>query len=126
MALDLAYDKGIPFQHHFPYSSSAGNSPPCNKKWDDFGDERVLLKHYCFVFDNDNIKREIRKSGPVIALMPVYQDFLSYFRGVYKPHPDAKKLKGYQAVEIVGWGESNNTPFWMIKNSWGEEWGDAG
>lgn len=46
------------------------------------------------------------------------------FTGVYK-HVSGKFIGGH-AIRILGWGIENNTPYWMVANSWNSEWGDKG
>lgn len=29
-------------------------------------------------------------------------------------------------MKIIGWGEENGIPYWLIVNSWNEYWGEKG
>lgn len=44
--------------------------------------------------------------------------------GVYK-HVQGNVLGGH-AIRILGWGVENDTPYWLIANSWNSDWGDNG
>ncbi|KAJ8944112.1 hypothetical protein NQ318_013294 [Aromia moschata] len=35
-------------------------------------------------------------------------------------------LAGGHAVKIIGWGTENDTPYWLVANSWNSDWGDEG
>ena len=62
--------------------------------------------------------------GPVEGSFTVYADFPTYKSGVYQ-HVTGDALGGH-AIKILGWGTENNTPYWLVANSWNEGWGDHG
>lgn len=56
--------------------------------------------------------------------MYVYEDFLYYGGGVYR-HFAGRRL-GMTSVLFYGWGEENNTKYWLAKATLGTQWGDGG
>ncbi len=77
-----------------------------------------------FTTSEKDIMVELMTNGPVSAQMMVYEDFLSYKSGVYK-HVKGKLLSGHY-IRVLGWGEENGTPYWLVANTWGSDWGDHG
>lgn len=69
-------------------------------------------------------KSEIYNNGPIMAIYSVYQDFLSYEGGVYYHRSGA--FLGDHAVELLGWGRESGMNYWLVKNCWGDSWGDNG
>jgi len=67
-----------------------------------------------------DIQTEIMTNGPVEAAFTVYEDFLAYKSGVYR-HLTGKDVGGH-AVKIIGWGVANSTDYWLIANSWTDQW----
>jgi cathepsin B len=79
---------------------------------------------YVIASNDDQIRTEIFKNGPVEADFTVYADFPTYKSGVYQRHSD-QELGGH-AIRILGWGVENGTPYWLCANSWNSDWGDKG
>lgn len=71
-----------------------------------------------------SIQAEIYANGPVEAAFSVYEDFYKYKSGVYK-HTAGKYLGGH-AIKIIGWGTESGSPYWLVANSWGVNWGESG
>ena len=38
----------------------------------------------------------------------------------------AGKDVGLHAIKIIGWGVEKGTPYWLVSNSWGADWGESG
>ena len=99
----------------------------CGKNCNEiFPSEKVLTA--CRVFDDDNIKREIINNGPVVANIRLKTDFPTYKSGIYqyKKGPGVFNITQDHLVKIIGWGETNDLKYWIIENTWGEEWGEDG
>jgi len=72
----------------------------------------------------EQIQTEIMTNGPVEGAFTVYADFLSYKTGVYS-HVTGEELGGH-AIKVLGWGTENGVAYWLVANSWNEDWGDKG
>lgn len=62
------------------------------------------------------------KLGPLLTTMNAREDFLYYKGGIYKAM--TSKKAGGHAVAIIGFDDDKKA--WLIKNSWGEDWGESG
>jgi len=69
----------------------------------------------------ESVKAAIHK-GPLMTTMTVYADFLAYSDGIYKT--SGKDALGGHAIGLVGYDDTSRT--WIIRNSWGPEWGNGG
>lgn len=136
---------GIVREVDFPYQSGSGNAPPCPnfdgklKRAYKTGsvvtlcegdDEMNLLKELDPEMLKRNIhrmKKEIMENGPIVSGYIVYQDLASkdMSASVYDYDGVSSPLGGH-AIEIVGWDSDDKGEYWIIKNSWGKEWGRNG
>ncbi|XP_064459374.1 uncharacterized protein LOC135369786 [Ornithodoros turicata] len=87
-------------------------------------DKHYGQKPYSVRQDQDQIKAEIYKNGPVEADFDVYEDFWHYKSGVYQKHTGPYFHS--HAVKILGWGTEKGVPYWLAANSWNTDWGENG
>lgn len=67
---------------------------------------------------------EAIKKQPIAVAFYVQADFFAYAGGVYNPENcDGQPNHG---VLAVGFDLDAEIPFYRVKNSWGEVWGDKG
>lgn len=79
------------------------------------------------------------KYGPLAVSYEFFRDFHTYKSGIYHHTGSGEEQDGKfkpimnlsHAVLLIGYGTDNSNPekpqdYWILKNSWGKEWGENG
>ena len=74
--------------------------------------------------------------GPIVVALNAPSDLFYYNGGIYDSKDEDRSdwditktsrwEKTNHAVTCIGWGEENGEKYWIIKNSWGSNWGMDG
>jgi hypothetical protein len=125
-AADFVLNSGVPDEACFPYVSGAtGMDTACSLACADRARRSVraisLRRPTRGERDVEAVKAAL-KLGPLMTSMFIFPDFLAYKSGVYR-HLSGAGL-GRHAVSIVGYSDRDRA--WIIKNSWGSDWGEDG
>lgn len=75
------------------------------------------IKGYAKINSIEEFKKALIKNGPCYFAVPVY----NYSDTMWKPNNNEKKIGGH-AMTCVGY----NPEGFIIRNSWGKDWGDNG
>jgi len=74
--------------------------------------------------------RDIFDHGPVVVGFEVGLGFHTYKSGIFKATGKLPEKNHWErvnhAVLVVGYGEERGTKYWIVKNSWGNFWGEHG
>lgn len=120
-AADYLIDYGVPDEGCFPDPLRSYN-PPLNSVpgWEN---RTVKISDWGWIEnDEDAIKNALIEYGPLVICFHVYKDFMYYKRGVYR-HRWGDRIGGH-LVALVGYDDRDQC--WIVKNSWGDQWGDDG
>uniref|UniRef100_A0A8D8SGW1 Cathepsin L n=1 Tax=Cacopsylla melanoneura TaxID=428564 RepID=A0A8D8SGW1_9HEMI len=76
--------------------------------------------------DEDALKSAVSTVGPVsVAIDASHHSFQQYKGGLYS-EPACSTSDLDHAVLVVGYGTDDDGDYWLVKNSWGEDWGESG
>uniref|UniRef100_A0A670KCB3 Cathepsin L1-like n=1 Tax=Podarcis muralis TaxID=64176 RepID=A0A670KCB3_PODMU len=110
---------GLDSEQSYPY---VGQDLACTYKSADLA---VRINGYVDIPSNDEaaLQEAVATYGPVTVALDA-SDFHFYSSGVFD-YPNCGTSLNH-AVLAVGYGTQNGTPYWIIKNSWGPNWGEGG
>ncbi|XP_065222868.1 procathepsin L-like [Planococcus citri] len=120
-------DNGIQTEESYPFQGK--NLKSCRK---DLKGQKIAKNSTIILTKitekNETEMKRILVNGPILAVIDAYANsFINYQGGIYYGK-DCDKI-GKHNVLIVGYGVTNTSrkeEFWIVKNSWGTDWGEEG
>lgn len=84
------------------------------------------VENYGAVTGEENMMQEIYQRGPISAGIadPALLKTYTAADGVYCDETDDHTVT--HVVSVVGYGVQDGTKYWLVRNSWGHEYGDQG
>lgn len=126
LALYYIMTVGIDTYASYPYTGWANNGTcmynPANSVTQDNGGWRMIPEG-----DENSLQQAVSQVGPVsVSIDASLSSFDSYSGGVYAP-TGCSTTELDHAVLVVGYGTTaDGQDYWLIKNSWGTDWGING
>ncbi|KAK2843699.1 hypothetical protein Q7C36_011914 [Tachysurus vachellii] len=125
--MDQAFDyikdnKGIDTEDSYPYEATDGD---CRFNPDTVG--ATCTGYVDITSEDENALQEaVATIGPVsVAIDAGHISFQLYVSGIYN-EPECSSMDLDHGVLAVGYGKDNGKDYWLVKNSWGLDWGDNG
>lgn len=81
---------------------------------------------FAFEYDENDLKSKVGTIGvAAISIDAGHPTFHNYQGGIYD-EPACSSTQLDHGVGLVGYGTENNIDYWIVRNSWGNIWGEHG
>jgi C1A family cysteine protease len=118
---------GVCNEKDWPYDTKKFKIKPPQKCYIDALQHRAYTVHNISC-DMNSMKTSLASGHPFVVGISIYESFeseeVSKTGIVSIPDIDSENCLGGHAVLVVGYNDI--TQMWIVRNSWGEDWGDKG
>lgn len=116
------YDNLFQLDSDYPYTAVPGSCKFDKSK----GVAPITGYVWCEHEDESDMKEKVGTLGPAsVGIDASGPDFRLYSTGVYY-NPQCALWTSNHLVTVVGYGSEDGKDYWIVKNSWGESWGEKG
>ena len=111
---------GLDTESDYPYDARDGT---CNKSHENKHAIKISSYHDVPMDDESQLQAAVQQQPVSVAIEADQPAFQFYKSGIFNKACGTKLDHG---VLAVGYGEENGQKYWIVKNSWGDVWGDDG
>jgi len=113
---------GIDTEASYPYTATGPNA--CEYKTDNKA-ATLSSYHDVTVGSEAALLNSVAITPVSVAIDASHKSFQLYTSGVYY-EPACSPTNLDHGVLAIGWGTENGVEYWLVKNSWGSDWGEQG
>lgn len=111
----------------YPYGESYAQRGDC--LYDESKATTAMVDSYTYAKsgDIDMMKKALSHQPIATTINGSSVSFMFYIGGVYDDTSCESKAEGVNhAVTLVGYGSEQGEDYWLVENTWGADWGEAG
>ncbi|KAG2483346.1 hypothetical protein HYH03_017794 [Edaphochlamys debaryana] len=127
VTFEYIMNQGVGLDADYPYEMGNSNGVTrhqCRATQDE--SRRVYISDYKLLRGGEDEMLDemcINGAKALSIRIVVCSNFENYRGGILTDDCPNDNTKGH-LITVVGWGVQSGTPFWIIRNSWGANWGD--
>ena len=93
------------------------------------GQQKFVINDYrrlAFGCQDTAIMSVVKSNGPVVVNINDHDPIFKHYKSgiIQNLMPNIRQTT--HSVVLIGWGTEGGNDYWLIRNSWGANWGDHG